>query len=158
MDLEVRCDLWHTWVMRVADIIRSKGDVVATISPDATIADAVAQLHDVGVGALVVTDDADAVAGIISERDVVRRLHTDGVATLDRHVRDLMTADVVCCGRQDTIADLMALMTERRIRHLPVLDDDELVGVVSIGDVVKARVGELEDERHHLEDYITRGV
>jgi CBS domain-containing protein len=143
--------------MRVADIIRLKGDGVGTISPDASIADVVSQLARLGVGAVVVSDDGRSVAGIISERDIVRRLDGDGPGVLERRVADLMTAEVVTCSLQDTLAELMSVMTERRIRHIPVVEEGLLSGVVSIGDVVKGRLQELEDERRHLEDYITRG-
>ena len=94
--------------------------------------------------------------GVLSERDVVRHLH-GGADTMSLRVSELMTSEVVTCGEDDTIANLMELMTERRIRHLPVVADDKLVGIVSIGDVVKARLAELENERKHLEDYITTG-
>lgn len=143
--------------MRVADIIRLKGDEVGTVSPDASITDAVSQLASLGVGALVVSDDGRSVAGIISERDIVRRLDDEGAVVLERRVADLMTAEVVTCSLQDTLAELMSVMTERRIRHIPVVEEGLLSGVVSIGDVVKGRLQELEDERRHLEDYITRG-
>jgi CBS domain-containing protein len=143
--------------MRVADIIRVKGEAVGTISPSATIALAVGQLRTLGVGAVVVSADGSTLEGILSERDIVRRLDVDGGQVLDRLVSDLMTVEVVTCGKDDTLAELMTVMTDRRIRHIPVLDDDGLAGLVSIGDVVKGRLAELEDERRHLEDYITRG-
>lgn len=143
--------------MRVADIIRQKGDEVGTVPPHASIADAVAQLKALGVGAVVVSDDGSSLAGILSERDVVRRLAEDGASVLDRRVDEIMTSDVVTCGLDDTLADLMSVMTERRIRHIPVLEGSALGGLVSIGDVVKGRLEELEDERRHLEHYITRG-
>jgi CBS domain-containing protein len=143
-------------VVRVRDIIRSKGNKVAVVSPDDTIENAVRLLSEWRVGALVVSAEEGSVDGILSERDVVRHLH-GGSGTLELAVADLMTADVVTCGGNDTVADLMELMTERRIRHLPVIEDDTMVGIVSIGDVVKARLAELEDERKHLEDYITTG-
>jgi CBS domain-containing protein len=143
--------------MRVADIIRLKGDGVGTIPPDASIADVVSQLARLGVGAMIVSEEGRSVAGIISERDIVRRLDGDGPVVLERRVADLMTAEVVTCSLQDTLAELMSVMTERRIRHIPVVEDGLLSGVVSIGDVVKGRLQELEDERRHLEEYITRG-
>ena len=143
--------------MRVADIIRLKGDDVGTIAPSSTVSDAVSQLRSLGVGALVVSDDGETVDGILSERDIVRRLDSEGGSVLGQPVADLMTAEVVTCGPDDTLAELMGVMTERRIRHIPVLIDGRLGGVVSIGDVVKGRLRELEEERRHLEDYITRG-
>ncbi len=142
--------------MRVSDILRSKGTDVVTLSPSATVAEAVSRLAELSFGALVVSADGSAVDGIISERDIVRSLDTD-TDTLGSTVSELMTRDVVTCSTTDNIADLMALMTSRRIRHLPVVADDKMVGLVSIGDVVKARLAELEDERRHLEDYITTG-
>ena len=142
--------------MRVHDIIRAKGDEVATISAGDTVDDAVRMMSEWRVGALVVSDDQSTVDGILSERDIVRHLH-GGADTLAKRVGELMTADVVACSTGDTIAELMELMTERRIRHLPVVEDGALAGIVSIGDVVKARLGELEEERRHLESYITSG-
>ena len=142
--------------MRVRDIIRSKGTEVAMASPDDSIADAVRLLSEWRVGALVVSRGEGGVDGVISERDVVRHLH-GGEDTMARRVGELMTSEVVTCGEDDTIADLMELMTERRIRHLPVVDGETLVGIVSIGDVVKARLAELEAERRHLEEYIPSG-
>lgn len=143
--------------MRVRDIIRSKGSEVATASPDDSISDAIRMLSEWRIGALVVSAVEGSVDGILSERDVVRHLH-GGHDTMAQRVGELMTTDVVTSGPDDTIADLMEMMTERRIRHLPVVDDDgSLIGIVSIGDVVKGRLAELEDERKHLEDYITSG-
>lgn len=143
--------------MRVTDIIRSKGDLVASVAPGDTIDRAVAKLAELGIGALIVVSDDGGLLGILSERDIVRRLHTDGGSTLERGVGELMTAEVVTCDPHDTMAELMELMTQRRIRHVPVVEDGRVCAVVSIGDVVKARLAELEDERRHLEDYITRG-
>ena len=142
--------------MRVRDIIRTKGSDVCTTAPDDLIADAVRLLSEQRVGALVVSSGEGTVDGTLSERDVVRHLH-GGADTMQRTVAELMTIDVVTCRQDDTIADLMELMTERRIRHLPVVEEEELIGIVSIGDVVKARLSELEDERKHLEDYIITG-
>jgi len=142
--------------MRVSDILRSKGSDVVTLSPSATVAEAVGRLAELSFGALVVSSDGSTVDGILSERDIVRSLGDDS-DTLGLAVSELMTTAVVTCSTTDNIADLMALMTTRRIRHLPVVTDGEMVGLVSIGDVVKARLAELEDERKHLEDYITTG-
>ncbi len=142
--------------MRVSDIVRSKGSDVATLDPADTVATAVRRLAELSFGALVVSTDGIHVEGILSERDVVRCLdHRPN--TLDAPVSELMTVDVVTCEMSDDIADLMALMTEQRIRHLPVMVDGELAGLVSIGDVVKGRLAELEEERRYLEDYITTG-
>jgi len=142
--------------MRVSDILRSKGSDVVTLNPSATVAEAVSRLAELSFGALVVSNDGSTVEGILSERDIVRSLGDDS-DTLGLAVSELMTTAVVTCSTTDNIADLMALMTTRRIRHLPVVTDGEMVGLVSIGDVVKARLAELEDERKHLEDYITTG-
>jgi len=141
--------------MRIATILSGKGNEVATVAPEATIADAVDLLAEAGVGALVVSGDGQAIAGIISERDIVRRLGKEQEGTLRLRVEDLMTREVVTCELTDTVDELMAVMTDKRIRHIPVATDDELVGIVSIGDVVKWRLHELEDETQHLKDYIT---
>lgn len=143
--------------MRISDILRHKGSGVQTVRGDATVADLLARLSNHNVGALVVSDDGETVAGIVSERDVVRRLHVEGANILHHRVRDIMTSDVATCGPAHAVDDLMRLMTERRIRHVPVLVDGRLAGIVSIGDVVLHRVGELEDERHQLESYISGG-
>jgi CBS domain-containing protein len=141
--------------MHVHNILRTKGTAVATIAPDATLADATAALRDHGVGALVVSRDGTRINGIISERDVVRALAAHGASSLGRDVASAMSTNVTTCRGSDTCDQLMAMMTERRIRHLPVVGDDGgLAGIISIGDVVKARVGQLESENHQLHDYI----
>jgi CBS domain-containing protein len=141
--------------MQVAKILARKGADVFTIEPDATVAVAVAVLGERHVGALIVSSDGTTVAGIVSERDVVRRLAELGPAVLDHPVSSVMTPDVVTCTPAATTEDLMGIVTERRIRHVPVLDDDRLAGLVSIGDVVAARVRELEEEAQLLHDYIS---
>lgn len=141
--------------MHVHNILSVKGTSVATITPTATLADATASLRDHGVGALVVCDAPRHLVGIISERDVVRALAAHGASTLGRDVASAMSVHVTTCRASDTVDALMELMTERRIRHLPVIDDDgALAGLVSIGDVVKARVGQLMIENDQLADYI----
>ncbi len=141
--------------MHVHHILSTKGASVATIVPEASLADATASLRDHGVGALVVCGDDRRIAGIVSERDVVRALASHGSSTLGRDVASAMSRHVTTCRADDTIDSLMELMTERRIRHLPVVDDDgALAGIISIGDVVKARVGQLELENEQLTDYI----
>ena len=141
--------------MHVQNILQTKGTAVATIAPDATLADATASLRDHGVGALVVSRDGSVIAGIVSERDVVRALAAHGASTLGRDVASAMSATVTTCRGDDTVDRLMEIMTERRVRHVPVVDDaDCLVGIISIGDVVKARVGQLETENNQLHDYI----
>lgn len=140
--------------MNVESILKTKGDTVVTIPPTATIADAVDLLAKKRIGALVVSADGAIPQGILSERDIVRGLGAEGAALLDRRVETAMTRTVVTCGPADQIADLMALMTERRIRHVPVLRNGRLAGLVSIGDVVKFRVDEIEYEASSLKTYI----
>jgi len=140
--------------MKVAAILENKGDRVATIEEGMSVRDVVAKLREEKVGALVVTPDGTTVAGILSERDVVRGLADSGPALLDKTAGDLMTRDVKVCASSEDIQHLMSLMTEHRIRHLPVVDGDRLCGIVSIGDVVKARLSELESETNALRQYI----
>jgi CBS domain-containing protein len=141
--------------MQIADVLRGKavGPDVATTTPGATVGELLALLHRYNVGALPVVDGGDLV-GIVSERDVVRQLHERGSALLEVTVAELMTTDVITCSPRDRAADLARVMTERRIRHLPVCDDRGLVGIVSIGDLVKARIDQLENEREQLASYI----
>jgi CBS domain-containing protein len=144
--------------MYVLSILASKGADVATIGPDATVRDAVALLNERKIGALVVSADGQRIDGILSERDVVRALAAHSTAALDLAVADLMTREVTTCGHKDTLEQLMWLMTEKRIRHLPVAGESgELAGIVSIGDAVKHRLGQLESENRALFDYITQG-
>ncbi len=143
--------------MFVSQILGQKGADVATVTTTASVAEAVAALRDYGVGALVVSDDGETIAGIISERDVVRALAASGASMLDTPVADVMTAGVFTCDRRTTVDHLMALMTEQRIRHVPVVEDGVLAGIISIGDVVKSRVHELETETEQLAGYITHG-
>lgn len=142
--------------MKVKEILQHKGDDVATIAPSETIAVAVSSLATRGVGALVVSADGAAIEGIVSERDVVRALDARGAAVLDEAVTVVMTPDVLTCELTDRIEQLMAVMTEHRIRHLPVVDEGgTMVGIISIGDVVKNRLDELESETRHMSDYIS---
>lgn len=140
--------------MNVNDILKVKGREVVTAAPDATVADAVRLLHDRGIGALVVSGDGSRLDGIVSERDVVHALAERGAAVLDMRVSELMTRRVVTCAPNDTIAELMGEMTRRRIRHLPVVDRGRIVGLVSIGDVVKNRLEEMEFETTSLRQFI----
>ena len=143
--------------MNVDGILRAKGASVATIRPDATIGDLVHGLRDERIGAMVVSEDGRFVMGIISERDVVRGLAERGPRILETQVAELMTHDVVSCTPQDTVKQVMAEMTRRRIRHLPVVADGVLCGIVSIGDVVKNRLEEMETETNVLREvYIGR--
>jgi CBS domain-containing protein len=141
----------------IAEVLRAKGSFVATVMPDATVTELLGKMAEHGVGALVVSADGSHIDGIVSERDVVRHLHRVGAALLDETVSTIMTPDVRTCSSNDKVDDLMVVMTEHRIRHLPVVGGDELVGIVSIGDVVKSRLGDLEGERNELVAYITRG-
>ncbi|MFE9099258.1 CBS domain-containing protein [Actinomadura geliboluensis] len=140
--------------MRIRDILRRKGDAVATVRPDATVRHLLAVLAEHNIGAVVVSPDGTSISGIVSERDVVRRLHDRGAALLDRPVTEIMTAEVRSCGPGDKVEDLRRTMTEHRFRHVPVIEDGRLAGIVSIGDVVKSAIDELENEREHLVGYI----
>jgi CBS domain-containing protein len=138
----------------IEHILQRKGHDVVTITATEPVTRAVEALREHNVGALVVTADDGGVEGIISERDVVRSLAGEGASALERPVGDLMSTDLTTCGPRATTNELMVLMTERRIRHIPVVDKEGLSGIVSIGDVVKSRLGELEDERQTLHDYL----
>ncbi len=140
--------------MHVSEILARKGSAVATIGSGISVAEAVSELQSHKVGALVVSDDGSTVDGIVSERDVVRHLATAGASLLEQPVSAIMTADVFTCEPGNTAEELMVLMTSRRIRHLPVVVDSALIGIVSIGDVVKARLSTLEEESRHLQGYI----
>jgi CBS domain-containing protein len=140
--------------MRVADLLSTKGREVITIDRNRPVRDAAALLRERGIGALVVTGGGGPYAGILSERDIVRGLAQVGSSVLDTSVSELMSTDVAVCGPDSTVAELMAVMTERRVRHLPVLEDGRLVGMISIGDVVKSRLSELERERFELLEYV----
>jgi CBS domain-containing protein len=142
--------------MRIADVLRGKGGAVVTINPDATVAELVAGLADHNIGAMVVAGP-DGVKGIVSERDVVRQLHTHGASVLSSPVEKIMTSVVSTCSKEDTVDSLTLLMTENRVRHVPVLEDGKLIGIVSIGDVVKTRMQEMETEHEQLQSYITQG-
>lgn len=142
--------------MKISDVLRSKGSAVITVSPDDSVADLLTLLADHHIGAVVVSSGDDAVDGIVSERDVVRHLHRSGTDILEGPVSAIMTADVHTCSAQDEVSDLESRMTERRIRHVPVVEDERLVAIVSIGDVVKYRIRDLAAERDQLEAYITQ--
>ena len=143
--------------MLIADVLRGKtaGSTLATTTPAATIAELIGLLAQYNVGALPVVDGGELV-GIVSERDVVRELHERGHDLLAATVGEIMSADVVTCSPRDPAADLARVMTDRRIRHLPVCDESgRLIGIVSIGDLVKTRIDQLEREREQLASYIT---
>ncbi len=140
--------------MKIHDVIRAKDSrEIVTISPDASVRDLVALLAEHNIGAVIVSGDGSAVDGIVSERDVVRKLRGDE-GVLDAPVQQIMTASVRSVEPGQDVDSLMALMTEHRIRHVPVIDDGKLVGVVSIGDVVKSRIMQLEFERDQLDSYV----
>lgn len=142
--------------MNVQSILGGKGTDVATIGQTATLNAAVSALGERKIGALVVSGDERAIEGIISERDIVRAVAAGGAAALDASVGSVMSTDVITCAAGDGVDQLMSLMTARRIRHLPVVDDHgDLAGIISIGDVVKARLTALEHENEKLAQYIT---
>lgn len=144
--------------MRVDAVLQTKGSFVATVGEEASLHDVARLLWEHGIGALVVTDAASRVVGIVSERDLARAVATRGNEALGLSVTEAMTAEVRTCRRDDTVDLLMAIMTNERIRHLPVVDDDgSLAGIVSIGDVVKHRVGELQAENGALHAYLYSG-
>jgi CBS domain-containing protein len=140
--------------MNVHAILRNKGKSVVTIHPDATVERATAVLRGRGIGALVVSDDGENVIGILAERDIVDGLGRHGADLLSLSVTEIMTCPVVTCEPADSVAELMAEMTTRRIRHFPVVDDGRLVGIVSIGDLVKSRLDEIEFEAHSMRSFI----
>ncbi|MEY8015479.1 MULTISPECIES: CBS domain-containing protein [Mycobacterium] len=142
--------------MRIADVLKNKGAAVVTINPDATVQELLAGLAEQNIGAMVVID-AEGVVGIVSERDVVRQLHAHGASVLSRPVSKIMTAAVATCTKADTVDTVSVLMTTQRVRHVPVLDGKKLIGIVSIGDVVKTRMEELEAQQQQLHSYITQG-
>jgi len=152
--------------MTIKHVLQTKGSEVATISPEATLTQLIDKLGELRIGAMVVSTDGKTIQGIVSERDVVRALRSDGLPALresrlihlDRvQVRDIMTAEVTTCSPETDIDQVMATITAGRIRHVPVVVDGELVGIVSIGDIVKARISDLEVERTALVDYVTTG-
>jgi CBS domain-containing protein len=140
--------------MLIVTVLRAKGNEVVTVPPTSSVRQLLDTLADHRIGAVVVSSGA-GIAGIVSERDVVRHLRASGAAILDRPVARIMTTDVVTCRRETPVEELMATMTDRRIRHVPVVDDHgAIVGIVSIGDLVKSRISELESERDDLVGYI----
>ncbi|MGH7332632.1 MAG: CBS domain-containing protein [Candidatus Rokuibacteriota bacterium] len=138
--------------MKVSSILKGKGRTVVTVRPDASLASAIRELTEKGIGALVVSEDDRSVRGLISERDIVQALARFGPLRLDLRVSDVMMAHVVTCHQDDTITKVMDLMTRHRVRHLPVVEEGQLRGLVSIGDVVKHRLDELETETNVLRE------
>jgi CBS domain-containing protein len=143
-------------LMRIADVLRNKGAAVVTINPDATVRELLAGLAEQNIGAMVVVG-AEGVVGIVSERDVVRQLHSHGASLMSRPISKIMTSTIATCTKSDSVDAVSALMTNNRVRHVPVLDGKKLIGIVSIGDVVKTRMEELEAEQRQLQSYITQG-
>lgn len=144
--------------MNISDILRHKhstsGSTVVTIAPTDTVTALLAALAEHNIGALVAVESG-APVGIVSERDIVRRIAERGAAVLDAPVASIMTRDLVSCRSKDSVDSIAETMTERRIRHMPVIDDGTLVGIVSIGDVVSSRIRQLEHDRGQLEQYIS---
>ncbi len=143
--------------MLVSQILKSKGDLVFTASPHESVGAAAALLHSRKVGALVVTDPEDQVVGIVSERDIVRMVAEHGVASMTQPLSICMSRDVIFAALTETVDDLLTRMTDRRIRHLPVVRAGRLVGIVSIGDLVKSKIAETEAEAATLKAYISAG-
>lgn len=145
---------WRTGML-IAQILEGKGKEVVTVGPDVTAGELAAVLAEHNIGSAVVIGGDGEIVGIVSERDLARGLVAHGDDLAKRNVGELMSRDVVSCSRGDDLRHLMQLMTERRIRHLPVVEEGQLVGIISIGDVVKHRLMELEAERESLQAYIT---
>ncbi len=141
--------------MRVAHLLATKGHDVATVPQSQSVDEALALLKAHGIGALVVTGATPPLVGILSERDVVRAIADRGANALTERVADLMSVDVTTCDESTLVTDLMSTMTVRRIRHVPVVEHDVLTGIISIGDVVKARLEELEHEKQDLLEYVS---
>ena len=142
--------------MRISDVLRNKGATVATITPETSVAGLLTELSVHNIGAMVVVSP-DGLLGIVSERDVVRKLHYMGADLLRRPVSEIMTTLVATCSPDDSVDSLSVLMTNNRVRHVPVVVDGRLAGIVSIGDVVKTRMEQLEHEQEQLQAYITQG-
>jgi CBS domain-containing protein len=143
--------------VRIADLLRHKGSDVATVPPGVSVAGLLEDLARHNIGAMVVCDETGTVVGIVSERDVVRKLHERGTDLLHAPVSEIMTTSVVTCEPTESVNRLASIMTERRIRHMPVVSGGKLVGIVSIGDVVRSRIEQLESDREQLESYIAQG-
>ncbi|BBZ32821.1 CBS domain-containing protein [Mycolicibacterium confluentis] len=143
--------------MRIADVLRNKGSDVATMRPEATVRELLAGLAGHNIGAMVVVGSAGVIAGIVSERDIVRKLYEHGPDVLELPVAQIMTPAVATCGMDSSVDDLSEMMTHNRVRHIPVLVEGRLAGIVSIGDIVKTRLEELKSEQEQLQAYITQG-
>ncbi len=143
--------------VRIADLLRHKGSEVASVPPGVSVAGLLEDLARHNVGAMIVCDETGTLVGIVSERDVVRRLNETGAELLHQPVSEIMTTSVVTCEPTEAVDSIASIMTERRIRHMPVVAAGTLVGIVSIGDVVRSRIEQLESDREQLESYIARG-
>ncbi|QFU09151.1 inosine 5'-monophosphate dehydrogenase [Rhodobacteraceae bacterium THAF1] len=143
--------------MRIERIIQDKGGDVITIAPGASVAEAAKLLSDNKIGAVIVCEQGQSPAGILSERDIVRQLSANGAACLDQTVSELMTTKLQSCAKDDTLDQVLTKMTDGRFRHMPVMEDGKMIALVSIGDVVKSRLGELAHERDALEGMV-RGL
>ncbi|AUN29001.1 CBS domain-containing protein [Niveispirillum cyanobacteriorum] len=141
--------------MHVSAILKNKGATIITTRPDESVSTVAHILHGNRIGAILVLNDAGGIAGILSERDIVRGLALHGASVMDKPVSSLMTAKVVSCTPTDTVATVMSRMTEGRFRHMPVVENGILVGVISIGDVVKFRLAEYTHEVESLRDYVS---
>jgi CBS domain-containing protein len=144
--------------MRISDVLQNKGPGVTTLDASATVRELVDVLAERGIGAVIVSADGRSPAGMVSERDVVRQLQVNADGLLDQTLNRIMTTDVVVCEPADKVDSVLQLMTERRIRHVPVVEKDQVVGIVSIGDLVKNRIDELSQERDQLTNYISGAV
>lgn len=140
--------------MNVKAILNEKGNEVVTLSPSATVSEVATVLHTRHIGAVVVVDDSRRIVGIIAERDIVGAIAEHGASCLDRSIADVMWSNVYRCTEDMTVDNLMQLMSARRARHLPVERDGRLVGIISIGDVVKAHIRAIENEAEHIKAYI----
>jgi len=143
--------------MRIHDILERKGRAVVTMSDRSTVRELLDELTTHGIGAVVIVDDAQRLTGIVSERDIVRHLQRSGAQVLMMAVTQIMTPEPISCGPEDEVEALARTMTEHRIRHLPVVENGQLAGIVSIGDVVKQRLDQLQHERDQLVNYVQHG-
>jgi len=143
--------------MNISQILKAKGRAVATARPDAILSEIISRLAQKKIGAIVIVGAAGEVVGIVSERDVIRQLDERGAAALKEPVSLAMTASVISCQETSTLEEMMELMTQGRFRHVPVIEDGALVGIVSIGDIVKHHVAEVEMEVTAMRDYFATG-
>lgn len=143
--------------MSVASLLNTKGRAVFSVSPEMPVPDVARFLRDHSIGAALVLDQSGAPEGVLSERDLVLAIADQGATALSLTVGDLMSRNVILCSATDSVPDVMATMTERRVRHLPVMDGANVIGVISIGDVVKSRIAEAETEAESLKAYIASG-